>query len=165
MLARGVSIPVSGSTELFTVKRTWNHAPSVQEGRPLKRVTKKWVGCLQISSTAPASRLLTWEKRYANFLFTSHLHFLLLQLNIYLFKQLQRLESGALDLSPFISVRLAQQLFRATNHSSKLYGSDVLIGRELLLKILEHDTAREGFNLTHRHDKDFIKVYYILKYF
>jgi len=81
-----------------------------------------------------------------------------------LFEQLQRLESGALDLSPFISVRLAQQLFRATNHSSKLYGSDVLIGRELLLKILEHDTAREGFNLTHRHDKDFIKVYYILRY-
>jgi hypothetical protein len=23
---------------------------------------------------------------------------------------------------------------------------------------LEHDTHREGFNLTHRHDKDFIRV-------
>ena len=75
--------------------------------------------------------------------------------------QLQRLESGALDLSPFISVRLAQQLFRATNHTSKLYGSDVLVGRQLLLKILEHDATREGFNLTHRHDKDFIKVRFI----
>jgi hypothetical protein len=55
-------------------------------------------------------------------------------------------------------VRLAQQLFKATNHSSKLYGSDIFIGQQLLVKILEHDTHREGFNLTHRHDKDFIRV-------
>ncbi len=75
-------------------------------------------------------------------------------------QQLQRLEQGALELNAFMSVRLAQQLFKATNHSSKLFGSDVLVGQQLLVKILEHDSARQGFNLTHRHDKDFIRVIY-----
>jgi len=77
--------------------------------------------------------------------------------------QLQRLEQGALELNAFMSVRLAQQLFKATNHSSKLFGSDVLVGQQLLVKILEHDSARQGFNLTHRHDKDFIRVIYYIK--
>ncbi|XP_045034928.1 protocadherin-like wing polarity protein stan isoform X2 [Daphnia magna] len=72
-------------------------------------------------------------------------------------EMLKRLDQGSLNLNPFISVRLAQQLFKATNHSSKLYGSDIFIGQQLLVKILEHDTHREGFNLTHRHDKDFIR--------
>ena len=74
------------------------------------------------------------------------------------FVQLHRLELGTLQLNPFISVRLAQQLFKATNHTWKLYGSDVYIGQQLIVRILEHDTSEEGFNLTHRHDKDFIRV-------
>lgn len=72
--------------------------------------------------------------------------------------QLERLEQGVLDLNPFISVRLAQQLQTATNHSSKLYGNDIYIAQQLVSRILEHDSNANGFNLTHRHDKNFIKV-------
>lgn len=79
---------------------------------------------------------------------------LLISLN----RQLLRLDTGTLELNPFISVELAQQLYKATNHSSKLYGSDVYIGQQLIVRILEHETAREGFNLTHRQDKYFIRV-------
>ena len=68
------------------------------------------------------------------------------------------MEQGVLDLNPFISVRLAQQLQTATNHSSKLYGNDIYIAQQLVNRILEHDSNANGFNLTHRHDKNFIKV-------
>ena len=64
-------------------------------------------------------------------------------------------------MNPFLSVRLAQQLSRATNQSSKLYGSDIYISLQALLKILEYDTTREGFNMTHRQDKDFIRVQFM----
>jgi len=59
-----------------------------------------------------------------------------------------------------IGQRLASLLSNGLNSTRHLYGADVLIAFETLLKILEHENKQQGLALSHRQDKSFIKVIY-----
>ena len=72
--------------------------------------------------------------------------------------QVDQLQRKKLEMNPFLSVRLAQQLSRTTNNSNKLYGSDIYVSVQAMLKNLDYDSGRERFKMTHRQDKDFIRV-------
>ena len=45
-----------------------------------------------------------------------------------------------------------------------MWGSDILIASRLLIVLLEYETRQEGLNLTHRQDRHYIQVGYLLNY-
>lgn len=70
-----------------------------------------------------------------------------------------QLDSGDLSLTPLLSTKLAADLTKALNISShKLYGNDIWISLRLLTHLIVHETKQTGLNLSHRQDKNFIKV-------
>ncbi|XP_018329600.1 protocadherin-like wing polarity protein stan [Agrilus planipennis] len=71
--------------------------------------------------------------------------------------QLSLIESGDLELNTFVAIKLATDLYKATNMTQILYGADVLITQDLLHELLKRESNLIGLNLTHSQDKDFIK--------
>lgn len=69
-----------------------------------------------------------------------------------------QLDSKDLSLTPLLSTKLAADLIKALNTSHKLYGNDVWITLRLLTHLILHETKQSGLNLSHRQDKNFIKV-------
>jgi cadherin EGF LAG seven-pass G-type receptor 1 len=76
-------------------------------------------------------------------------------------RQLSLIERGGVQLSSYSAVRAAYDLRRATNSTRPLHGSDVLISAQLLGALFHFEMAR-NLNLTHRKDKDYIKVRIVL---
>ena len=70
-----------------------------------------------------------------------------------------QLDSGELILSPLLSTKLAADLFKALNVSTHLYGNDLWLSLKLLISLTRHETQQKGLNLSHRQDKNFIKVW------
>ena len=67
-------------------------------------------------------------------------------------------------MTPFVSVSLARDLYEATNTTSQLYGSDVLITAQLVSHLLKAQTHTQGLDLTHRKDRYFIHVSNIVEF-
>ncbi|XP_074026257.1 protocadherin-like wing polarity protein stan isoform X2 [Leptinotarsa decemlineata] len=71
-------------------------------------------------------------------------------------EQLSNIEKGELQLNTFVSIKLAYDLYRATNLTKDLYGADILISYELMKELLNYEFKVNGLNLTHSQDKDYI---------
>nr|XP_023025805.1 protocadherin-like wing polarity protein stan [Leptinotarsa decemlineata] len=71
-------------------------------------------------------------------------------------EQLSNIEKGLLQLNTFVSIKLAYDLYRATNLTKDLYGADILISYELMKELLNYEFKVNGLNLTHSQDKDYI---------
>ncbi len=69
-----------------------------------------------------------------------------------------QLDSNDLVLSPLLSIKLAGDLYKALNSSNHLYGNDLWISLRLLNHLIKHETEQKGLYLSHRQDKNFIKV-------
>lgn len=69
-----------------------------------------------------------------------------------------QLDSKDLPLAPLLSTKLAADLTKALNISHKLYGNDLWISLRMLTHLIVHETKQSGLNLSHRQDKNFIKV-------
>ncbi|XP_066994105.2 protocadherin-like wing polarity protein stan [Anabrus simplex] len=72
-------------------------------------------------------------------------------------KVLGQLETGDLSVTTFVAVKVAADLHKATNHTGKLHGADILISQELLRELMSHEIDESGLNLTHSQDKDYIE--------
>jgi len=73
--------------------------------------------------------------------------------------QLSQLETGELQMNTFVSVKLAGDVRKATNLTlPRLYGADLLITQQILIRIIQHELHMAGLNLSHSQDKDFIFV-------
>ena len=57
-----------------------------------------------------------------------------------------------------MAVKLASDLYKATNLTLNLYGADVLVTYDLIQELLKYETKVFGLNLTHSQDKDYINV-------
>lgn len=68
------------------------------------------------------------------------------------------IEKGELHLNSFVAIRLAADLYKATNLTQNLYGADVLVTYDLMQELLKHEFQMNGLNLTHSQDKDYVNV-------
>lgn len=71
-------------------------------------------------------------------------------------KQLSQIEKGELMINTYVAVKMAADLFHATNRTEQLYGADVLITQQLLRQLIKYESSENGLNLTHSQDKDYI---------
>lgn len=72
--------------------------------------------------------------------------------------QLSLISKGELLLNTFVAIKLASDLYKATNLTQELYGADVLVANDLILELLQYEEKMHGLNLTHSQDKDYIHV-------
>ncbi|XP_017787025.1 PREDICTED: protocadherin-like wing polarity protein stan isoform X1 [Nicrophorus vespilloides] len=70
--------------------------------------------------------------------------------------KLSAIEKETDRINTFDAINLASDLHKATNHTSNLYGADVLITNDLIMELLKHESQVHGLNLTHSQDKDYI---------
>jgi cadherin EGF LAG seven-pass G-type receptor 1 len=61
-------------------------------------------------------------------------------------------------VTTFVAVKVASDLYRATNLTAVLHGADLLISQELLRELMSYECGEKGLNLTHSQDKDYIQV-------
>lgn len=71
-------------------------------------------------------------------------------------KQLSQIEKNELMINTYVAVKMANDLYIATNNTKHLYGADVLITQQLLKELMRHESKENGLNLTHSQDKDYI---------
>lgn len=67
-----------------------------------------------------------------------------------------------------VAVDMITELNNAVNKTFPLYGNDIRVYSAVLNQIVEHEKQKTGLDLSHRQDKDFIKVSvmkYFIKYF
>lgn len=57
-----------------------------------------------------------------------------------------------------MAVKVAADLKQATNLTTNLHGSDILITQQLITKLINYEVTMTGLNLTHSQDKDYILV-------
>lgn len=57
-----------------------------------------------------------------------------------------------------VAVEMVSELNEAVNKTFPLYGNDILVYNVLLNRLVEHEKQKTGLDLSHRQDKDFIKV-------
>ena len=57
-----------------------------------------------------------------------------------------------------VAVEMVSELNNAVNQTFPLYGNDILVYSVLLNRVVEHEKRKSGLDLSHRQDKDFIKV-------
>nr|XP_018907159.1 PREDICTED: protocadherin-like wing polarity protein stan isoform X2 [Bemisia tabaci] len=70
---------------------------------------------------------------------------------------LSQLERNELSITTFVAIETSNTLRRAANETPSLYGSDVLLGKLMIEKLLAYETSLSGLNLTHSQDKDYIE--------
>lgn len=73
-------------------------------------------------------------------------------------EELSNIEKGELQLNTFVAIKLAYDLYKATNLTTNLYGADVLVTYDLIKELLNYEMRMNGLNLTHSQDKDYIHV-------
>lgn len=56
------------------------------------------------------------------------------------------------------ALRLARALRNATQHAAALFGQDVRSASQLLARVLQHESGRQGFELAATRDADFHQV-------
>uniref|UniRef100_A0A8D8VR67 Protocadherin-like wing polarity protein stan n=1 Tax=Cacopsylla melanoneura TaxID=428564 RepID=A0A8D8VR67_9HEMI len=71
-------------------------------------------------------------------------------------KLLGQLETGDVTVTTFVAVESSASLRKAVRALKRLHGSDVLIGEQLLQRLLRYEIEQSGLNLTHSQDKDFV---------
>lgn len=71
-------------------------------------------------------------------------------------KQLAQIEKGELMINTYVAVKMASDLYVATNQTLQLYGADVLITQQLIRELIKYEANEHGLNLTHSQDKDYI---------
>ncbi|KAJ8975858.1 hypothetical protein NQ317_015895 [Molorchus minor] len=71
-------------------------------------------------------------------------------------EQLANIQNGDLQINTFVAIKLAHDLYKATNATKNLYGTDVLITYDLITELLSYELQIKGLNLTHSQDKDYI---------
>lgn len=57
-----------------------------------------------------------------------------------------------------VAVEMVSELNSAVNQTFPLYGNDILVYSVLLSRVVEHEKRKSGLDLSHRQDKDFIRV-------
>ena len=72
--------------------------------------------------------------------------------------KLDQLSSDDLVFTTFVAKEVASELERATNVTWPLFGSDLLIANELLVRLLQFENSQAGLNLTHAQNRNFIQV-------
>ncbi|KAL3270161.1 hypothetical protein HHI36_009218 [Cryptolaemus montrouzieri] len=72
-------------------------------------------------------------------------------------EELSNLEAGALNMNTFVAIKLAYDLYKATNDTPDLYGADVLVTFDLLEELMTYEFKVFGLNLTHSQDKHYIR--------
>ena len=74
-----------------------------------------------------------------------------------LFQDLTQLQNNEIQMNSYLALKTARQLFDLTNSLEELYGADILLISRLLTEILQYENSQEGFNLSHKQERDFIK--------
>lgn len=69
-----------------------------------------------------------------------------------------QLDSRDLSLSPLLSTKLAKDVHKILNSTKTLYGNDLWICLRLISHLIKYETKQNGLNLSHRQDKNFIRV-------
>lgn len=81
------------------------------------------------------------------------------QVLIFVFSiQLENIEKGLAEMNTSVAVEMVSDLNKAVNKTFPLYGNDILVFSLLLNRIVEHEKLKTGLDLSHRQDRDFIKV-------
>lgn len=71
---------------------------------------------------------------------------------------MNQLDSQELQLNTYVAVKIASDLYEATNLTTALHGADLMVTEQLVTKLLNYETTLSGLNLTHSQDKDYIQV-------
>lgn len=70
--------------------------------------------------------------------------------------QLRDIETNNLELTSYLTIKLANDLRSAVNETKTLYGADIFIAFKLVHHLLSYEAKQSGLNLTHKQDRYYL---------
>ena len=105
-----------------------------------------------------SSRMFNTNTKILNEFLTFVYSFSILHLTLKFCIQIEKIESGELEMNTFVAKTMIKSLADSTSRTETMFGNDINITLRIVNKVLDHENQQSGLSLTSEQDSTFLYV-------